>query len=555
MDPSRSAPTTGCLVNSINQLLLNGEPDASRRKAALDVLVNDVLTPYEVLYLHNALSRRRPELAHHFATLDKLPPELINLIAAHLDLLDVASCVQVNNGWNALWTSKFVVHGMLHQFFPGLLQTTRAKGAMPDDAWVLFQQAARKRWRFQCGTQCTRRTFPKSCLLGNIFSNTHSEQIRDSEPLYCAGRVVWQKDSRHFVIDNLHNMDRHVLNWHQGMLSGYEVRLLAITQKLVVLTGVSLTGASRASRMPALIVYHFDEKRFLKVALPASIDSLYADDLKIGLHLQGSLGDRAPATSMYIWQWNGPLQLVEPSQATLERVSEPRDILPRGFLFHPFEKDVFSAVWTIRNPPGESGKITVLVDEYKDDEPLLHTHHSHIEWWMPSAKFCIGMQHLGPDWCQETDSYGGYDVCQVRKSTWDHAQQVNNEFFRFNTVTRSFVIRNKGGADCFPDDTLRTPWIDAAQVGPGSESTMLAVETPQKALCPLHNPYQMPLEHRGCVAFTFNAPGGGGLNGESGPTMACDDEFMVIRDEKGYLFHGYTVWGYGRTLRQSTGGV
>lgn len=297
-------------------------------------------------------------------------------------------------------------------------------------------------------------------------------------------------------------------------------------------------------------MYHFDEKRFLKASLPASIISLHADDLKIGLHLQGSLGKQAPATTMYIWQWGGPLQLVEPSQAILGYTSKPRDILPRGFLFHPFKKDVFSAVWTIRNPPGASCKITVLVDEYKDDEPLLHTHHSHIEWRMPSAEFGISMQHLDTDWCQETDSYGGYDLCQVQSSTWDHAQQVNNEFLVFNTVTRSFVLRNKSGADCFPDDTLRTPWVDAAQAGPGPweiESTTLAVEAPRDVPFPSH---RMPLEVSGRVAFSFNEPGHH-LNRQMGPMMACDDEFMVIRDQ-GDDCEGYTVWGYGRMLRHST---
>lgn len=232
--PTGSPDTSGCLVDGINQLLLDGRPDFAQRKAALDALVTNGLTHSELLHLHHAVSRRRRELR---TTLEKLPAELINSITTHLDLIDVASCVQVNKGWNALWTSNFVVHGMLHQFFLGLLQTTQAKGAMPENAWVLFQQAARHRWRFQCGSRWTTRRFPNRCRLHTNFAYTIAPPTRTSEPLYCSGRVVWQKDGRHFLIDNLHEMKRQALKWDEGVLSGTELRLLALTQKLVVLIG------------------------------------------------------------------------------------------------------------------------------------------------------------------------------------------------------------------------------------------------------------------------------------------------------------------------------
>ncbi|ROT35109.1 hypothetical protein SODALDRAFT_329285 [Sodiomyces alkalinus F11] len=428
----------------------SGEPDMPRRKAALVNLV-DALGPWELMYLRDLVEAR----PHGLAGLVQLPQELVSEIATYLGFRDIFTCVRVSKHWRAVWTSDYVVSGYVRYFFPGLIETFAP--IQPPNCWNLFRKAARRYIRHQRGKYVT--TLAQECdatrldspeLLPDPISHPngvlrlphppqHIPQARSFVlnsrlfPVhYSHGKVARQLDGCCVILDDLVKRERRLVSSPEARLRGWELVLVAITDKLLVF------GDARNN---VLVIYHIEYREFRKLSIPSNLMYLYASETTVGFTVFQLDDDTLPEPlprefrrRPYLWRWGEnllPVDLPRTDPSAARLTSDPKCAHDIGFVFHPWNPDVFFLVYMCAGPglPEESRAfLQISVSEYHD-RTLVRSYHTR-HFFDGTQDELVRLKPL----CRAMDSHGGVALCLA----WLETTSV--VMARFNVLTRRFAF-------------------------------------------------------------------------------------------------------------------
>ncbi|KAL7794288.1 hypothetical protein V8C37DRAFT_377121 [Trichoderma ceciliae] len=428
-----------------------------RRKQSLDALL-DSLSSWDLLYMRNRFRDGHVKL-DGFAGLRELPPEVFASIVPHLRLQDVLNCYLVCRDWREAWMQGAVATALCRHFFPGLLELY---GGDVPDRHELFLASAKRYLRKHFMSRSKRSFVPWDVGWNTDYFVNPEEppvgrQLGDLGlvdfgygPLtvsYSSGKVAWQPDNCHVIVDDLHTRERARFSFGVDFISGRPLQLQAVTDSLVILASSSPTYRDRhlTDNGQTITVFHLQFRRSKNVVLPGKFAQCYAQgDMVAFVTKQGHV---------VVWGWSDSAIELEIDHG--EHFHQPnrwgKDLggVP-GVMFHPTDTDVVFAVWLNSPAPPNPRIHTIVVIKYDHGLPVrrFETSLSHPEYRRhPDSRHSCPAMRLSLS-CQRINAYGGYTlgivqwVLHEEGAPWtDSDAKKDAEWLSvcFNVLTESFV--------------------------------------------------------------------------------------------------------------------
>lgn len=212
----------------------------SAGRARVDAFLSS-LPPADLVYLRSQVNKQP---IAGMRCLPDLPPELLCILASHLQLTDISRCLGVSRAWRDAWTHGAVVERMCRDFFPGLLEIQPST----HDVQAVFTQAMAKYLRRAFAVP-VEATIPWGMATNTgiftVEAETEGSRHHDDDPelvriqtgtgvLYVNGKIMWQPDLFQVIVDDLRTRRRRRCTFTDHTSRGQLLFLAAASDKLLV---------------------------------------------------------------------------------------------------------------------------------------------------------------------------------------------------------------------------------------------------------------------------------------------------------------------------------